>query len=108
MPAAKCRHTSADLHFSGGWLGNDGVSYAYSFATGVNNHDEVVGYSPVPGATDGHAFLWSNGTMIDLTPDLTPGAYDQSGANGIDDAGEIIGAGGPSLGGEQVLGGLIR
>jgi len=46
--------------------------------------------------------------MIDLTPDLTPGAYDQSGANGIDDAGEIIGAGGPSLGGEQVLGGLIR
>lgn len=52
-----------------------------SFATSINNHDQIVGYS------NEHAFLYSNGVMTDL------GTFDgvSSAAYGINDSGQISG-----------------
>ena len=65
-----------------------------SFAYGVNSSGTVVGYSWVPDGADPHAFVDSNGRMLDLNS-LIPA---DSGwvllqAFGINDAGQIVGAG---------------
>jgi probable HAF family extracellular repeat protein len=62
-------------------------------ATGINEADEIVGYSAL-GAGYFHAFLYANGTMIDLNlhiPDH-PG-WDLNYATAINDLGQIAGIG---------------
>jgi probable HAF family extracellular repeat protein len=44
-----------------------------SSASGINDSGEVVGASTLPGNNVYHAFLFSAGTMTDLTPGLTTG-----------------------------------
>ncbi len=78
-----------------GLLGNDGyLGSDFSSGNGINNQDQVVGSSTI-GAVDGngdptgqyHAFLWNNGTLTDLG---TLGGMN-SGANAINDSGQIVG-----------------
>jgi probable HAF family extracellular repeat protein len=59
---------------------------SYSFANGINDKGQVVGYSDTQ-TGDTHAFLWQNGTMIDLG---TLGGS-SSRAYGINDKGQIVG-----------------
>ena len=75
-----------------GTLGSD------STAWGMNNHDQVVGFSST--ASGVHAFIYDNGVMTDLN-DLLP---EDSGwvvnyATGINDKGFIVGAG--TIGGQS-------
>jgi probable HAF family extracellular repeat protein len=58
-----------------------------SFATAINAHGDVVGYSDLPGGGT-HAFLWRHGRMRDLG--TLPGG-DISLASGINDRGEVTG-----------------
>jgi probable HAF family extracellular repeat protein len=57
--------------------------------TDVNNRDDVAGYAGSP-SIDAHAVLWRNGQAIDLG--VWPGGH-YSMANGINDAGQIVGTG---------------
>ncbi|HSI49126.1 MAG TPA: hypothetical protein VLA61_12715 [Ideonella sp.] len=50
---------------------------------GLNNVGQVVGQC------DGHAVVWNNGQITDLTPDLQ-GDYNEDAAYGINDKGEIV------------------
>jgi probable HAF family extracellular repeat protein len=72
----------------------------FGFVTALNNRGQVLGRSSIasdPGACSGfestnpdcHAFLWDQGTLIDLTTS-TIGAI-LLGAGAINDAGEIVG-----------------
>ncbi|MGD1068596.1 MAG: hypothetical protein ABSB15_00520 [Bryobacteraceae bacterium] len=71
-----------------GNLGGDGQGGGIG-AMALNNHDQVVGLSDLPGDTAFHAFLWAKGTgMQDLG--TLPGGV-ASGAIGINDSGEVIG-----------------
>lgn len=51
------RYTVIDLGTLGG---------TFSFATGISNNGLVDGFSNLQGDTEQHAFLWNDGTMIDL------------------------------------------
>jgi len=56
-------------------------------ASGINNRGEVAGTSNLTGDQTRHAFLWSHGVMVDLTP-----ANDYSYPEGLNDKGEVAGA----------------
>ena len=58
-----------------------------SWATDINNRDEVVGFSAAANGRS-HAFLWRRGVMTDLG--VLPGGHD-SYASGINDRGDIVG-----------------
>jgi probable HAF family extracellular repeat protein len=59
-------------------------------AEAINEHGQIVGMSTLTTPpTGGRAVLWDNGGIIDLTPALGPG--ETSSANGINDAGEVVG-----------------
>lgn len=63
-----------------------------SNAIGINNSDMIVGNSQVTGNAEDHAFLIKSGRIYDLSPYLVKaGCGGNSGANGINDAGWIIG-----------------
>jgi probable HAF family extracellular repeat protein len=65
-------------------LGSLDTVYPNSYAEGMNDHDQVVGWS------SSKAFLWTNGVMRDLgflSGDGTGGA----GAYGINDKGHVVG-----------------
>ncbi len=60
----------------------------YSTANAINNAGQVVGVS------DARAFLWEQGAMMDLNTLLPPGsAWTLTRADGINDAGQIVGQG---------------
>ncbi|MES2163675.1 MAG: PEP-CTERM sorting domain-containing protein [Pseudomonadota bacterium] len=59
------------------------VTSAYA----INNSGAAVGSSRYADST-GHAFVYKNGIMTDLTPGAV---YERSNANGINDAGQIVG-----------------
>lgn len=67
---------------SGNFIGNT--------ACAVNNLDQVVGQSDLPGDQTGHRFLWQNGVMTDLG--ALPGDIASIPAT-INDAGKVVGAG---------------
>jgi probable HAF family extracellular repeat protein len=58
-----------------------------SFATSINNHGQIVGYSQISGDGAYHAFLWERGVMTDLGT-LSGGS---SRAFAINDHGDIVG-----------------
>jgi probable HAF family extracellular repeat protein len=67
-------------------------------ASGINNHDQIVGYSAV-GAGLFHAFLWEEGTLVDLNtliPDNPEWVLNF--ATAINDVGQIAGIG--TIGGQ--------
>ena len=67
---------------------------ASSFANAVNNFGTVVGYSWVPDGADPHAFVDSNGRMLDLNSLIAADSgWVLLQAFGINDAGQIVGAG---------------
>ena len=57
-----------------------------SEAHALNNQEQVVGSSALPGNLRAQAFLWQQGQMVSLGK---PGSYGQ--ASGINDAGQIVG-----------------
>jgi len=70
-----------------GWtaLDLDEGSSFNSYATGINDQGQVVGY--FEGPQQSHAAIWQNGTRTDLMPD--PATYSQ--AMGVNDAGQVVG-----------------
>jgi probable HAF family extracellular repeat protein len=65
-----------------------------SFALGINNNGQVVGWSWITDNSDVHAFLWQNGTMVDINNLISPFAgWDLGVAYGINDLGQIVGTG---------------
>lgn len=67
-------------------LGNLGGPVAYAVAKDVNNAGQIVGTSYSPSGYSG--FLWMNGQMHDLRS-LVPGGLQITGANAINDNGQI-------------------
>ncbi|MGO9241298.1 MAG: HAF repeat-containing protein [Bryobacteraceae bacterium] len=90
-------YSSAADAFNHAFLYSDGImtdlgTLGYSSAAAaINSSGAVVGYAG--SASDGtHAFLYSNGVMIDLNSFLPAGSSWFFGyANGINDAGEVVG-----------------
>ena len=64
-----------------------------SYASGINNSGQVVGYSYLADGSTQHAFLYSNGTMVDLNTRIpsNPGLPIAT-AIGINDCGIIVGS----------------
>ena len=64
-----------------------------AFANGINAYGQVVG-SSATSSTGYHAFLYDGGPMVDLNSLLPPASgWELTGAQGINDAGQIVGAG---------------
>ncbi|MEZ4638016.1 MAG: hypothetical protein R2856_24155, partial [Caldilineaceae bacterium] len=61
-----------------------------SYATGINNAGQVIGYSFTEHLPTQHAFLWENGAMQDLG--ALGGIYATSGAADINEAGQVVGS----------------
>jgi probable HAF family extracellular repeat protein len=61
-----------------------------SSATALNEAGDIVGYSkPATLSPGAHAVLWSNGAIVDLTPDLP--SNQGSGATGVNESGQVVG-----------------
>jgi probable HAF family extracellular repeat protein len=69
-----------------------------SEAIAINSTGEIAGWSTAPGGADDVAFLYSSGSMIDLG---TIDGGTSSVANGINDAGTVIGNSDTASGGER-------
>jgi probable HAF family extracellular repeat protein len=67
---------------------------AFSLATAVNDHDQVVGRSVTADGQEVHSFVWDRGTMIDLdvAAGLAPFPFEQTRTFNINNRGEILGA----------------
>ena len=63
-----------------------------SFATGLNNNGQVVGYSSNSTNGSNHPFLYSNGSLVDINP-----AGGDSQAWSINDSGQIVGKAGDAF-----------
>ena len=60
-----------------------------AMANALNDNGQIVGHSTFAVGSPGHAVLWQNGTITNLTPDLPAGQG--SSATGINEAGQIVG-----------------
>lgn len=83
-------HAWVDANGSVRMLGTLSGMPTWSVAAAINKRGQVVGGSTYAGAQDrwtGHAFLYQDGTMVDLG---TLGGWD-SFANDINDAGQVVG-----------------
>jgi probable HAF family extracellular repeat protein len=60
----------------------------FNAAFDINNREQIVGFSDLPGDSTTHAFLWKNGVMTDLG--TLPGDV-ASFAFGINDQGQVVG-----------------
>jgi probable HAF family extracellular repeat protein len=60
-----------------------------AMANALNDNGQIVGHSTFAVGSPGHAVLWQNGTITNLTPDLAAGQG--SSATGINEAGQIVG-----------------
>ena len=69
-------------------LGTLGGSLSPSWTNAINDHGQVVGMSK-NASGDRRAFLYENGTMMDL------GISSFDGAKAINNRGQIVGQGGP-------------
>jgi len=78
--------TADSLHYTVTDLGTLGSGDA-SWALGINDLGEVVGYSRVSPGSPPHAFLYRSGTMVDLGTI----AGIESAASAINDRGEVVG-----------------
>jgi probable HAF family extracellular repeat protein len=73
-----------------------------SFASGINDAGQVVGYSSFNGINSYHAFLYRDGVMTDLNDLLPPGSnWRLIEARAINDAGQIVGFGDPDHSGQN-------
>ncbi|WP_308911798.1 PEPxxWA-CTERM sorting domain-containing protein [Pseudokordiimonas caeni] len=68
--------------------------YDHSYAYGINDAGQVVGYSS--SASGQRAFLWEDGVMTDLGVLLGEAGYSR--ANGINNSGQIVGVSGSASG----------
>jgi len=59
-----------------------------SFAYAINDHGQIVGLARLAGDTSTHSFLYSNGTMTDLSP-LNSGSIRTVGPSAINNTGQI-------------------
>jgi probable HAF family extracellular repeat protein len=86
----------------------------YSFATGINNRGLVVGWSQLAGVggwdqpeshATRHAFVWDGNAMVDLNTQLDAEAANAGwvllSANGVNDAGAIVGQAENTVTGER-------
>jgi probable HAF family extracellular repeat protein len=62
----------------------------YIFASGLNDDDVVVGTTYISSVNSYRAFVWSNGSIRELTPPSIPGNF--SDAVAINDSGMIVGS----------------
>lgn len=72
-----------------------------SQAYGINNHDEIIGYSglTVYGGTATHPFLYRNGSMLDLHSPFLPGNNNTGAfAYGLNDRLQVVGQGPRAVG----------
>ena len=84
--------------WAGGRMKDLGVLFKFPGATswgmGINLHGNVVGFSDCLCQVRYHAFVYRNGRMLDLNNLIPPGSgWALTQANGINDAGEIVGYG---------------
>lgn len=87
----------AEFHgflYSGGTLTDLGtLGGDYSYPSAINNLGKIVGDSALPNGAP-HAFLWQDGSMVDLNTLLPAGSgWELVSAELINDAGQIIGFG---------------
>jgi probable HAF family extracellular repeat protein len=84
----------AALYRNGQWQDLGTLRGVYSYATGINDQGEVIGFSElpyVPGNITYHAFVWRNEQITDLS-DLASGTDLRP--TGINNAGQIVGTNG--------------
>jgi probable HAF family extracellular repeat protein len=69
-------------------------SASSSYATDINNAGQAVGWMTLSGESTNHAFLYSDGAVVDLNNLIAPGSgWVVDRAYGINDAGQIVGIG---------------
>jgi probable HAF family extracellular repeat protein len=75
--------------YSGGTMTDIGsLGYGYAQALGINNNGKIVGFA-LGTSSYNHAFLYSDGKMIDLHK--VSGYYGESSANAINESGQVAG-----------------
>lgn len=72
------------------------AGFCESYATAISNDGTIVGYSTTSTNfnPEVHAFIYKNGVMTDLSPDLDPDPDSSSQAFAIDDQDNVFGGGG--------------
>ena len=87
-------YTHAFLHNGSSMIDLGTLGGGNSYAFGLNSAADAVGYSLLAGNLTTHAFMYRNGVMFDLNSLLeSPAGWELIEAYGINDEGQITGAG---------------